>query len=187
MATVAIFSSGSGSNFETIAERVLSESNHKIAAMVCNISTAFSFKRAEKLGIESYHIDYRSRKREEVEEELVKYLSSLNVDLIVLAGYMKLLTPVLIDAFSNRIINIHPALLPKYPGTDGIGDSFRSTDRELGITIHRVDYGMDTGPIIRQDSFIRSGEESLEEIAQKIHALEHKNYPEVVLDLLNQI
>lgn len=187
MARLAIFSSGSGSNFQAIAEAVLKEGSHSIVSLVCNKTGALSFERAAQLNIDSYHIKYPGRAREEVESELVDFLKSKNVDLIVLAGYMKMLTPVLIDAFAGRIINIHPALLPKYPGTDGIGESFRSGDRECGITIHRVDYGMDTGPIIRQDSFIRSGEETLDEFAQKIHRLEHKNYPEVVLQLLDEI
>jgi phosphoribosylglycinamide formyltransferase-1 len=99
---------------------------------------------------------------------------------------MRLLTPRLIDAYASRIINIHPSLLPKYPGAHGIADSYASGDRELGITIHRVDYGLDSGPIILQQSFIR-GAESLEEAEAHIHELEHLHYPQVMIRLLDAV
>lgn len=187
MARVAIFSSGNGSNFQAIAERIQSEASHQVVLMVCNCKNAYSFTRSKKLHIESYFIDYKGRSREETEEELVALLRSKKIDLIVLAGYMKLLTPTLIDAFPQRIINIHPALLPKYPGTHGIEESYESGDKECGITIHYVDYGMDTGAIIKQASFFRKEGISLEAFEQEIHRLEHENYSEVVLSLLNKI
>jgi phosphoribosylglycinamide formyltransferase-1 len=100
---------------------------------------------------------------------------------------MRLLTPVLIDAYPRAIINIHPALLPRHPGAHGIADSYASADRTLGITIHYVDYGMDTGPIILQKSFERTGSESLEDIEKKLHELEHSTYPDVACALLDQL
>lgn len=187
MACVAIFTSGNGSNFQAIAEAVLKDGKHTLASMVCNKKEAFSFQRADQLGVPSYHISYLGRSREETESQLVDYLQSQEVDLVVLAGYMKLLTPVLIDAFSGKIINIHPALLPRYPGTHGIEESYRSGDGECGITIHYVDYGMDSGSIIIQTSFLRRGDETLEEFEEIIHRLEHENYPSVVVELLDKI
>ncbi len=185
MARLAVMASGNGSNFEAIAEAV-SESSHEIACLICDRAKAYAFERAKKLGIKAYYVSYLNRKREEAEEEIISILRSEKADLTALAGFMRLLSPKMVDAFPDRIINIHPSLLPKYPGTEGIKDSFKSKDMKLGITIHRVDYGLDTGPIIMQKSFSRSGDESLDEIEEKIHRLEHQNYPAVLLELLDQ-
>ena len=106
--------------------------------------------------------------------------------MIVLAGFMKLLSPEMTKKYDGKIINIHPALLPKYPGTHGIEESFASSDTELGVTVHYVDSGMDTGKVIRQKSFVRSGSESLEEIETRIHDCEHEIYPQVVIELLDR-
>jgi phosphoribosylglycinamide formyltransferase-1 len=100
---------------------------------------------------------------------------------------MRLLTPLFLDAFKERVINIHPALLPKYPGTHGIQDSYASKDREMGITIHRVNEGMDTGPIIKQVAFTRHGTEPLDRIEERIHRIEHETYPSVLIELLDEI
>lgn len=185
MAEAVILTSGNGSNFQAISEAV-SKTRHKITAMICNRKAAFSFTRAEKLGIPSFHISYLGRERAEAERELDLLLTRLNPDLIVLAGFMKLLSPEMTQKYNGKIINIHPALLPKYPGTHGIEESFASTDRELGVTVHYVDGGMDTGKIIRQKSFVRTGKESLEEIEEKIHACEHEIYPQVVIEMLDR-
>lgn len=186
MANLAVFASGSGSNFQVIAEAVL-KSSHSVACLICDKKKAYAAVRAQNFGIPCYFVSYKGKKREEAEEEIIEILKKHDIQLVALAGYMRLLSPVLVDFLPNKIINIHPALLPKFPGTHGIEESYNSGDKELGISIHRVDYGMDTGPIIIQKSFIRSGEESLEEIEEKIHALEHQWYPQVVLDLLDDI
>ncbi len=139
------------------------------------------------MGIPVLNVSYLRNSREEVEKKLISVLKEEEIDLIVLAGYMRLLTPLFVSAFKGRIINIHPALLPKYPGTHGIEESFASGDRELGITIHYVDEGMDTGPVICQKSFLRNPSDTLESTAERIHGLEHQWYPDVILDLLGQI
>jgi phosphoribosylglycinamide formyltransferase-1 len=184
MANMAVFASGSGSNFEALAEN-LRPSRHKIACLISDKKNSFALNRAERLGIPAHVVSYTGRSREAAEGDILRILDPYAIDYIALAGFMRLLTPRLIDAYPSRIINIHPALLPKYPGSHGIEDSYRSGDRELGITIHYVDYGLDSGPIILQESFTRSGEESIEEIGRRIHELEHKNYPKVMADLLD--
>lgn len=186
MANLAVLASGNGSNFEAIAEKI-SESNHRISCMICDQKDAFVFERAHNLGIPAYHVSYAGRDRSLAEEEITAVLSSENAELVSLAGFMRLLTPSFIDRFQSRIINIHPSLLPKYPGIHGIEDGYRSNDKELGITIHRVDYGLDTGPIIMQKSIIRKGDEALEEIESRIHQLEHIWYPAVLLEILDSI
>ena len=185
MADAVILTSGNGSNFQAICEAVAA-TNHKIAAMICNKKEAYSFVRAEKLGIPAYLVSYLGRDRKEAEKEIDELLTRLHPDLIVLAGFMKLLSPEMTKKYDGKIINIHPALLPKYPGTHGIEESFASSDTELGVTVHYVDSGMDTGKVIRQKSFVRSGSESLEEIETRIHDCEHEIYPQVVIELLDR-
>ena len=184
MARLAVFTSGNGSNFQAIAEYIL-KTEHSIACMICDRKDAYSFTRAEALGIKSYHVSYYKRGREEAEKDIIDILEKEKVDLVSLAGFMRLLTPLLIESYKNRIINIHPALLPKYPGAHGIEESYNSGDSRLGITIHYVDEGMDTGPVIIQQSFTRCGSEPIEEIEKKIHNIEHTYYPEVIEKLLD--
>jgi phosphoribosylglycinamide formyltransferase-1 len=121
------------------------------------------------------------------ESKITHALHDAGCDLIVLAGYMKVFTPSFVENWEGKLINIHPSLLPKHPGAHGIRDSFNSADRELGITIHYVDKGVDTGKIIKQVSFTRTGSESLEEIEEIIHRLEHEVYPKVINALLDAI
>ena len=185
MAEAVVFTSGNGSNFQAICEAV-AETEHKITAMICNKKDAYSFVRAAKLGIPAYHVSYLGRSRGETEAEIDALLTRLKPDLIVLAGFMKLLSPEMTEKYAGKIINIHPALLPKYPGTHGIEESFASPDKELGVTVHYVDAGMDTGKVIRQKSFFRTGEETIEEIEEKIHACEYEIYPQTVIELLNR-
>jgi phosphoribosylglycinamide formyltransferase 1 len=186
VANLSIFASGDGSNFQAIAEG-LRGTEHRVRCLICDREGAFVIERAERLGIPRHLVSYRGRKRTEVEAEIASLLEQYLIDLIALAGFMRLLSPGFVDRYQSRIINIHPSLLPKYPGAHAIVESFDSTDNELGITIHAVDYGMDTGPIIRQERFVRTGTESLDEITERIHALEHSTYPHVVRDMLNEI
>jgi phosphoribosylglycinamide formyltransferase-1 len=184
MARLAVFTSGNGSNFQAIAEKILL-TGHTIACMICDRKDAYSFTRAENLGIKSYHVSYFKKEKEEAEKEIIRILENENVNLVALAGFMRLISPFFIDKYRNRIVNIHPALLPKYPGTHGIEESFNSGDNELGITIHYVEEGMDSGPVIMQKSFFRNNDEAIEEIEKKIHKIEHIYYPEVIEKLLD--
>ena len=186
MARLAVFASGNGSNFEALAKG-LESSPHRIVGLFTDRKEAFAVERAKRLGIPVRYIAYKGRTKEETEAEVLAELKELGADLIALAGFMRLLSPVLVDAFPKKIVNIHPSLLPKYPGKHGIEESFNSGDKELGITIHYVDYGLDSGPILLQQFFLRSGSESLEEIEAKIHALEHRFYPSVLRTLLDAV
>ena len=184
MANLAVFASGGGSNFQAIAES-LRATRHSTACLIADRKDAFALRRAETLRVPSHYVSYAGRSREETEDELIAVLAPYKIAYIALAGFMRLLTPRLIDAYPSRIINIHPALLPKYPGAHGIAESYASGDRELGISIHYVDYGLDSGPIILQKSFIRGGSESMAEIETRIHELEHLWYPLVLISLLD--
>ncbi|MDR1316372.1 MAG: phosphoribosylglycinamide formyltransferase [Spirochaetales bacterium] len=184
MANLAVFASGNGTNFEAIA-KALAHTRHRIVCLIADKKDAFALVRAEKLGIPSHIVSYKDRTREDAEGEMLAVLAPLHIDYIALAGFMRLLGRRLIDAYPSRIINIHPALLPKYPGTRGIEESYHSGDRELGITIHYVDYGLDSGPVILQRSFTRGAGESVGEIERRIHELEHIWYPRVMIDILD--
>lgn len=193
MAECAVLASGSGSNFEAVV-RALSRGKHKVCCLVSDNDQAYAIVRAQYLGIPWHAVKYGKDKkdsavdtdpRKQAEERILEILRPYNPKLIVLAGFMRLLTPFFIDHYPGRIINIHPSLLPKYPGTRGIEESFSSKDRELGITIHLVEYGTDTGPILTQKSFARESGDTLREIEERIHGLEHLYYPSVIMSLLD--
>lgn len=187
MAKVAVFASGNGSNFEAIVN-ALQGTPHQVVCHISDNDKAYALSRAMRLQIPCHVFPFRTpNERKDSEIKILKLLKSYDTDFIALAGFMRLLSPLLIDAFPKRIVNIHPSLLPKYPGIHGIRDSYLSEDQEIGITIHYVDYGLDTGPIITQRSFQRTGIESLEEIEGRIHALEHEVYPKVLIELLDAL
>ncbi len=186
MAKTAVFASGNGSNFESIVEK-LKNTPHMVCCLICDQKDAFVLKRAKKHSVPSHVVDYRDKSREDAEKEIIVILQRYEPDFIVLAGFMKILSPLFLSHYLNSVLNLHPSLLPKYPGTHGIEKSYRSGDEKLGITIHRVDKGLDSGPIILQKAFDRKGNETLEEVEAKIHDLEHIYYPIVVENMLEGI
>ena len=185
MASLAVFASGRGSNFVALAERLRDAPRHRLALLVCDIPDAPVLDRARELGIPARLVRYRGRTRADAEADLLSVLVEHRVDAVALAGFMRLLTPCFLSRFLGPVLNLHPSLLPKYPGTHGIEESFRSADRELGISVIRVDAGVDTGPVLLQRSFARSGTERLEEIERRIHDLEHEWFPVAVLQALD--
>jgi phosphoribosylglycinamide formyltransferase-1 len=185
MGRVAVLASGSGSNFAAIADKL--DPAHQLILLISDNPQAYALERAEKRGIKTLVVPYnKGEPRSKPEGIMTDALLQLNCDLVVLAGFMKILTPSFVDAWEGKLINIHPSLLPRHPGAHGIRDSYNSDDKELGLSIHYVDKGVDTGKIIRQESFSRTGQESLEEIEEIIHKLEHEVYPEVVNQLLKE-
>lgn len=186
MARIAVFASGRGSNFVAIA-KALAGTPHGIEFLLCDVDGAPTLERARELKIPEFIVSYKGVERQVVEKKIVRHLERRKVDVVVLAGFMRLLTPWFLDAFKGPVINIHPSLLPKYPGIHGIEESFRSGDGELGITIMRVDEGVDTGPAILQKSFVRDPSETIEQVEARIHALEHEWYPRVVREMLDRI
>ena len=185
MGKIAVLASGSGSNFQALAE-AFSFTRHSVAGLICDRRDAYCLARADALNIPAVHISYFRRNREEAEGDILQMIRKWQVDLVVLAGFMRLLSPEFVDALKGQIVNIHPSLLPRHPGTRGIRDCFESGDPEAGITIHYVDHGMDTGPIIRQEKFLRNPGETLEKLERRIHAMEHRCYPETILTLLTE-
>ncbi len=186
MARLAVFASGRGSNFVAIA-RAVKETSHIIEFLLCDVAGAPALDRARELDVPAFPISYAGEKRQTVEKKIVRHLERRRVDIVALAGFMKLLTPWFLDAFKGPVINIHPSLLPKYPGIHGIDESYASGDAELGITIMRVDAGVDTGPVILQKSVPRKEGETRDQVEARIHALEHEWYPSVIVSMLDAV
>jgi len=185
VANAVVLASGNGSNFQAIAERV-AESPHRIVALVCDRYGVPVLERARNLGIEAIVIDYATD-RAAAEERLAEILTDLRPDYIFLAGFMKIISADLVSEFEGRMVNVHPALLPRYPGLNAIERAYAAGDATLGVTIHYVDAGVDTGPIIAQRSIERAAGDSLEAVEQRIHEIEHQLFPEVALALLDSV
>jgi phosphoribosylglycinamide formyltransferase-1 len=186
MAGIAVFASGRGTNFSAIAD-ALRPTRHRLEFLLCDRAGAPVVERALKVGIPRFEVSWVGEKREAVEKKIVRHLERRAVDVVALAGFMRLLSPWFLDAFKGPVINVHPSLLPRHPGMHGIEESFKSGDSELGITIMRIDAGVDTGPAIVQKSFPRDPSDTLEEVEARIHALEHEWYPRVLLSMLDGI
>jgi phosphoribosylglycinamide formyltransferase-1 len=186
--SIAIFASGSGSNAEKIINHFRKSNSAEIKLIISNKNDALVIERARKLQV-PYVIF--TRKSDFSGDVLFKLLLDNNIDLIVLAGFLWLLPANLIEKFPNRIINIHPALLPRYGGKGMYGARVHqavseSGDTESGITIHYVNEHYDEGDIIFQASCsIRAGENP-ESIAHKVHQLEYEYYPKVIEEVLNK-
>ncbi|MGL5798308.1 MAG: formyltransferase family protein, partial [Cetobacterium sp.] len=122
----------------------------------------------------------------EFEEKIIEILKKEEIEYIALAGYMRIISPVLLEEYFNKIINIHPAYLPEFPGKDGIGDAFEAGVNKTGVTIHYVDSGVDTGKIIYQERIKIDINSTLEELRKKVHEVEHKIYPMVLTKLFKK-
>lgn len=184
--SIVILASGNGSNFEAIVKKIR-KNNWPIVvkALITDNPKAFAIERAKRLKVPTIILDYKAfSSKQEYNKILLEKLEDLNPDLVVLAGYMRILPPFIVERFRFRIVNIHPALLPAFPGLNAIERAYKAGCKVTGITIHYVDEGVDTGPIIEQAALrIREGE-SLEELEKRIHKLEHRYYPEVIKRLL---
>lgn len=182
MVNIAVFASGSGTNFENIVKSKLQYGEVKL--LIVDKENAYAIERAKQLDVPYVFVNpkaYPSKK--EYEEEIVKYLEKYEIDFIALAGYMRFIGEVLLSTYPNRIINLHPAYLPAFPGAHSIQDAFEAKVSETGVTIHYVDEGIDTGSIIHQEKITIDPEWTLETLEEHVHALEYKMYP-VVLDEL---
>ena len=185
MKRLAIFVSGGGTNLQRIAEYFAPNPDVEIVCVVSNSKEAYANQRAKNLGIPLIMIDRQKFNDKVFSEELQK----MNVDLIVLAGFLWLIPQHLIDAFPNKIINIHPALLPKYGGKGFYGHHVHEAvvaahEKESGITIHYVNEKYDSENIIFQAKVAISRNDTPDDVAAKIHVLEQMNFPVVIENLL---
>ncbi len=176
---LAVFASGRGSNFEAIMASVKSGVLRvSVPLVVCDTPGAGVLKLAEKEGVEAALIERACfAGRKEFEDAIHAQLHNHAIDAIALAGFMRMLSPAFVSAYRNRIINIHPALLPSFKGANAIADAFAYGVRVTGVTVHFVDEEMDSGPIILQRHVAVEPQDTLETLEQRIHEVEHELYP----------
>ena len=176
---LAVFVSGSGTNLQAIIDAQIK--SVEIVVVVSNNPDAYAIERAKKHNISVEVIDHKQySSREEFEKEIIRRLEPYRVDLIVLAGFMRILSPVFIRAYKNRIMNLHPALLPLFPGMHAAKQALDSGVKFTGCTVHFVDEGVDTGPIILQAVVPIQDDDTEETLLERIHKEEHRIYPEAI-------
>ena len=179
---LAVFASGSGSNLEALirAEKA-GKLKSEIALVVCDNPDAYAIARANKYGKPVFLCEPKTfGSREDYEKAMVEVLKKDKIGLVVLAGFMRILTPYFVGAFRGRILNIHPSLLPAFPGAHAIRDAFQQGAKVTGVTVHFVTEELDGGPIILQRSVEVGPHETLDALEARIHKIEHRLYPEAV-------
>lgn len=179
---LAVFASGNGSNFQALIDAVeAGKLSAQILKLISDKAQSFALKRAEK-----HHIPHACFERKNFptqasfEEAILKDLQKTGVEWIALAGYMKIVSSTLLQAFPNRILNIHPSLLPDFPGLNAIEQAWNAGVSKMGCTLHFVDAGCDTGPIIAQSSFEVDAQDTLESVTRRMHEHEHRLYVQVL-------
>jgi len=177
--SIAVLVSGSGSNLQAIIDASERGEIHcRVGVVISNKADAYGLVRARNHGIPTEVVDHRSfESREAFDARLVEVIRSAGAELVCLAGFMRVLTPVFLRAFPHRILNIHPALLPSFPGTHGPAQALRYGVRFSGCTVHFLDEGVDTGPIIVQAVVPVHEDDTEETLAARILKEEHRIYP----------
>lgn len=183
MVNIAVFASGSGTNFENIVKHMQAGT---IKSATCKVlivdkANAYAIERAKALNIPYVYVDPKAYGgKAGYETKIKEILDSYEVDLIVLAGYMRYIGEVLLTNYPNKIINIHPAYLPNFPGAHGIKDAYDAKVEWTGVTVHYVDEGVDTGEIIQQEKLMIDPTWDLETLETHVHALEYDLFPRVI-------
>ncbi|MBZ0167566.1 MAG: phosphoribosylglycinamide formyltransferase [Candidatus Omnitrophica bacterium] len=178
----AVFVSGVGSNLKVLHDACKKgEIKSELALVFSNRPKAGGIKYAQEVGLETLHLnpkDYTNP--QSFDRDVVIHLKQAKIDFIVTAGYMKLFTPYFVKQYPNKIINVHPSLLPAFKGKQGIKDAFTYGVKVAGVTIHFVNDKMDAGPIILQQPVDVSDDETLESLTEKIHKIEHKIFKKAI-------
>ena len=177
---VAVLISGNGSNLQALID-ASSNSNYRIVGVISNKPDAFGLQRAQHADIATHVIDHRLyADRISFDRDLINKLDELQPRLIVLAGFMRILSSEFVRHFKGHIINIHPSLLPKYPGTNTHQRVLEAGDKEHGVSIHFVTEHLDGGPVIAQAAITIEPDDSADTLQQRVHVEEHRIYPQVV-------
>lgn len=180
---IAVFASGRGSNFDAIMRAIRSGELRgvELALVLSDRPSAPVVSKAEAWGVRCLALEpKRFTNKAHYEAATLQHLQAEQVEIIVLAGYMRIIGETLLSAFANRIINIHPSLLPAFPGKDGIGDALRYGVKVTGVTIHFVDEGIDSGPIIAQQAVPVLEGDTRETLLERVQHVEHQLYPKVL-------
>ena len=188
MKKIVVLISGSGSNLEAIIESCTAKKiNGRVIHVISNNPDAYGLTRAAKFNIPSTIIDHKKfSSRIDFENSLEDCLETLSPDLIVLAGFMRILGTKITSKFSNKMINLHPSLLPMYPGLHTHEKVLENKDPQHGISIHYVSSELDAGPLIAQGFIDISKDETLENIIKRIHKIEHLLLPEIINEICNE-
>jgi phosphoribosylglycinamide formyltransferase-1 len=182
MINIGVLASGRGTNLQAIIEAVEEgRIDGKICIAISDNSDSYALKRAKQHNIETQYIDFRSFKnREDYDKKVVDCLKEKKIELVILAGYMRILSPFFINAYKNKIMNIHPALLPSFPGLQVQKKAIDHGVKVSGCTVHFVDEGMDSGPIILQKAVEVKDNDTEESLAERILKEEHQIYPRAI-------
>jgi phosphoribosylglycinamide formyltransferase-1 len=178
---LAVLASGTGTNLQAIIDRLHGREGIEVAGVGSDKPGAMALARAEAAGIATASFpgaDYADRAARDA--AIAAWLADLGVDLIVLAGYMQLLEPGFVERFRGRILNVHPALLPSFPGLDAVGQALAHGARVTGVTVHLVDEGVDSGPIVLQRAVEVPPDRDRAELEERIHEIEHELLPEAI-------
>ena len=190
MVNFAVFASGNGSNFENIVNHLQDGTitGAKAAVLIVDKEHAYAIERAKKLKIPYHYVDPKAYGgKVGYETEVMRILKEYEVELIVLAGYMRFIGSVLLQNYPYRIINLHPAYLPAFPGAHSIQDAFDAKAAFTGVTIHYVDEGVDTGEIIHQEKIIIDPSWTVETLEEHVHAMEYQMFPKVLAGLADRL
>ena len=179
MANLAVLASGFGSNLQAIINAVRSHKiKAKVALVISDNPKAYALKRAKRAGIPSLVITrQKGEKRVDYDKRIIRELKKYKVDFVILAGFMRLLSKYFVRRYKNKILNIHPALLPSFKGSEGIKDALNYGVKVSGVTVHFVNQGLDAGPIILQSAVKVKDNDREKSLARRIHKEEHKIYP----------
>ncbi len=180
--TLAVLISGNGSNLQAIIDAIANGNlPAEISIVISNRTHAAGLERARRAGIPTAVLTSQQfPNRQEYEQALQTYLDGYHPELIILAGFMRVLGEDFVQHFRNQILNIHPSLLPKYPGLNTHQQVITAQDRSHGTTVHVVTAQLDAGPIVAQASTTVIPEDDVNSLAEKIHGLEHRIYPEII-------
>jgi phosphoribosylglycinamide formyltransferase-1 len=187
--TLGILISGRGSNLQAILDAIrVGRLDARVGIVVSNVEGAPGLERAKKAGVETAVLSHKNfRSREEYDEALLERLRAHDVDLVCLAGFMRLLSPVFVRAFQGRILNVHPSLLPAFPGLHAQRQALEHGVKVTGATVHLVDEELDHGPILLQSAVpVLEGDDE-ESLSARILEQEHQIYPEAIALMLERI
>jgi len=191
MLTLGILGSGSGSNMQAILDAITSGTlQAKIGIVLSDNPDAFILKRAEENGIPHGVIDcagHKTKFSDFVQAQTAEMLKQAGVDLVCLAGFMRLVKAPLLDAFPSKILNIHPSLLPAFPGVAAWAQAVAAKVKETGVTVHVVDSGMDTGPVILQEKLEILPDETADALHKRLQVIEHRIYPLAISQYANSL
>lgn len=186
MFRIAVLASTRGTDLQAIIDEIKAGRLHaQLACVISNKKDAYALERAKNQGYKTYFVDSKEKSRIEFDREMARIIKNEKADLIVLVGYMRILTPYFVGEFKKRIINVHPALIPKYCGKDFYGNNvheavLRSGDKETGMTIHFVEEGVDTGPIIIQKKCPVLPNDTADSLKERVQKLETEWYPKAI-------